>query len=149
MGQRDAQILESLRSDILTRLIEVRTSIDHGYAEVDPEQAAEQFRVVLDKMQLYLASQDMSTYRSFARRFMAMRVGEGFAYENLIHAIVAIGDVVAQMARAKLPETPEREEFIRAVMRMSFVQTRVFVSLLAEDLAERMQQRNRILQGES
>jgi hypothetical protein len=141
MAQRHARIFQSLRSDVLERLIEVRGSIDHAYGRIPEETIREQFDVILDKMESYLASEDISLYRRFASRYVAMRVGEGFTHENLIHSVVAIGDVVVQVAKRKLGQAPECDDLVRAVVKMNFVNARMLVAFLAEDLAEREAQR--------
>jgi hypothetical protein len=90
----------------------------------------------------------VSTYRRFVSRYMAVRVGEGLSQEDLIHSAVAIGDVVVQVARETISESPGREQFIRAIIHMSFVHARMLVTLVAEDLAERTAQRAALLGGD-
>lgn len=116
--------------------------MDHVYAKIPEEKIREHFDTILDKMHSFLANEDADAYRSFAGRYVALRVGEGFSHESLIHLAVAIGDVIAQVARAKLYESAHRELFVRAVMRMNFAHARMLVSLLAEDLADRLAQRS-------
>jgi len=147
MDQRDAQIFESLHKDILARLVEVRGSIDHAYGEFPEDEVYKHFDLVLSKMQSFMATADAVAYRRFARQYVAMQVGEGIAYDNLIHALVAIGDVTVQIARAKLPD-PEREEFVRDIMHLSFESTRMLVDLLAEDFTVRAAQRDRLMRGD-
>jgi hypothetical protein len=145
MGPEHAEIFDSLRPDVLARLIEVRGSIDHAYEKIPEATIREHFDLALDKMYIYLATEDVSTYRRFVSRYMAVRVGEGLSHEDLIHSAVAINDVVVQVAREAMPESPAREEFIRAMMRMSFVHARMLVALVAEDLSERTAQRAALL----
>ena len=147
MGPDYAQIFESLRDHVMNRLLEVRGSIDHAYTKIPEPIIREHFDLVLDKMYTFLATQDSSVYARFIRRYMAMRVGEGFTHENLIHSAVAIGDVVAQVARERLPESPRRDTFVRTVMRMNFVIARMMVAVVAEDLAERTSQLDLVTRG--
>ena len=147
MGPEYAQLFENLRPEVMNRLLEVRGSIDVAYTKIPDPIMREHFDLVLDKMFTFLVSQDSSVYKRFVRRYMAMRIGEGFTHENLIHSAVAIGDVVAQVAREQLPESPRRDHFIRAVMRMNFIHARMMVAVVAEDLAERMNQRNLLTRG--
>lgn len=137
MSQGHARIFESLRKDVLARLVEVRGSIDHAYARIPEALIREQFDTVLDKMVSYLATEDSELYRSFASRYMAMRVGEGVSPENLIHSVVAIGDVVINIAESTIPRSQERDEFTRAVVRMNFVAARMLVILLGEEVKRR------------
>lgn len=145
MAQEHAHIFESLRQDVLARLIEVRGSIDNAYTKVPESLIREHFELALDKMYTFLATEDVTTYRRFVSRYMTVRVGEGFTHENLIHSAVAMGDVVAQVARENLAESPQRDRFIREIMRMNFVHARMLVEFVAEDLAERAVQREMLL----
>lgn len=145
MGERHARIFDSLRADALARLIDVRSSIDHAYGKIAAELIREHFDIVLDKVRTFLATGDAGSYRRFASRYVAIRVAEGFSHENLIHSIVAIGDVVAQVARSKLDPSSDREAFVREVTRMNFVHARMLVAFFAEELAERNAQRELLL----
>jgi hypothetical protein len=147
MSQRDAEIFSSLRPDVLARLVEVRGSIDHAYATIPEEVIRGQFDMVLDRMQSYLASEDAELYRGFAARWMAMRVGDGFSPENLIHSVVAIGDVVARVATERLGPGDETQRFARAVVRMNFVAARMLVEILADELGRRRAQQQQLAGG--
>lgn len=147
MGPDYAQLFESLRTHVMNRLLEVRGSIDHAYTKIPESIIREHFDLVLDKMYTFLVTQDTSVYKRFIRRYMAMRVGEGFTHENLIHSAVAIGDVVAQVARERLSESSRRDEFICVVMKMNFVHARMMVAVVAEDLAERTNQLDLVTRG--
>lgn len=149
MGERHAQIFDALRAEILARLVDVRGSIDHAYDKISTPVIREHFDIMLDKVRTFLATGDAGSYRRFASRYLAIRVAEGFSHENLIHSIVAIGDVVAQVARSKLDPSPEREAFVREVMLMNFVHARMLVSFLADELAERVAQRELLLRSVS
>lgn len=149
MGQRDAEVFGGLRSEVLARLIEVRGAIDHAYASIPEDRIGAQFDLVLDRMHSYLYTEEVEPYRSFAHRWMAMRVSDGFAPENLIHSAVAIGDVVVQVAQQRLAAGPERDRFVRAIQTMSFVAARLLVELLAEELDRRREQRRQLLGGRS
>lgn len=147
MGPDYAQLFESLRPQVMERLLEVRGSIDHAYTKIAESVIEEHFSLVLDKMYTFLATQDTTVYHRFVRRYMAMRTGEGFTHENLIHSAVAIGDVVAQVTRERMPESVHRDDFIREVMRMNFIHARMMVAVVAEDLAERTAQRDLLARG--
>ena len=147
MGERHARIFDSMRAEVLARLVEVRGSIDHSYEKISSEVITEHFDIILDKVRKFLALGDASSYRRFATRYLAIRVAEGVSHESLIHAIVAIGDVVAQVARASLEPSPERERFVREVMRMNFVHARMMVAFFADELAERTAQHALLLES--
>lgn len=147
MAQEHAQVFDSLRPRVLERLLEVRGSIDHAYAKVPEPEIRGHFELVLDKMYTFLATEDMGTYAGFVSRYVTVRVGEGFTHENIIHSTVAIGDVVTQVAREELQESPQRDRFIRTIMRLNFLQARMLVEFVAQDLAERLAQREMLLRS--
>jgi hypothetical protein len=140
MAQHHAELFRSLRPDALSRLIEVRASIDQGFAAIEPSVIGPQFDMVLDKMQSYLYTEDPESFRSFAGRWMAMRVGTGEAPQNLVHAVVSIGDVMVQVAQARIGAGAPLDDFARAVGRMTFLGCRILVEHLADELARRKQQ---------
>jgi hypothetical protein len=69
-----------------------------------------------------------------------MRIGEGFAPENLIHSAVAIVDITQRVAHARLGSSPEYPELARALARMGFTVARLLVEVLAEELGRRTEQ---------
>jgi hypothetical protein len=142
MGQRHAQLFESLRRDLLDRLVEVRGSLDHAYARMPEAAVRPQLEALLEKMQGYLATQDLQSYRSSAASHMAMRVGEGFAPENVIHSVIAIGDVAVQTAQTRLANHPDCAELVLAITRLNFIAARTLVGLVADDVRRRSQQRD-------
>ena len=137
MAARHEQIFESLREDVLDRLMEVRSGIDLAYAGIPERFVRPQFDVVLGKMGSFLRTGEVDRYREFARRWVAMRMGEGFAPESLLHSVASIGDMVVRVARSRLGAAREADEFVREVSRMSFWAARVLVEILAEELASR------------
>jgi hypothetical protein len=147
MGARHAQMFESLRPDVLTRLVEVRASIDNSYAALPDEVIREQFDQVLDRMQAYLDERDQDKYRGFLHRWMALRIGEGFTAENLIHSVVALGDVVVQLARHRQQDDPETLPFVLQVVKMTHLAARLIVENLAEELARRQEQMTDVTDG--
>jgi hypothetical protein len=134
MAERAALIFDSLRDEVLDRLVEVRASIDPAYAAIPDDRIRGQFDVVLRKMASYLADEEIAPYRGFARRWVAMRAGEGFAPESLVHAVVAIGDVAARVAQQRMGGSPEYSALASALARMTFSAARLLVELFAEEL---------------
>lgn len=140
MAGSHAELFDTIRADVLERLVEVRGSIDHAYASLSDEIVREQFGVVLDKMRSYLVTQNPELYRSFATRWLAMRTGQGFAAENIIHSVVALGHVVMDVAKARFGPTPQYYSFARAMSHLNYVAARMLVELLADELARRTSQ---------
>jgi hypothetical protein len=132
--ERHARAFEAIRPEVLERLVEVRGSIDHLLSGVPPHLIRQEFNSVLDRMARYMADQDLPRYRDFSARWVAFRLGEGFSPENLIHSVVAIGDVILEIARRSLSPGPDTAEFLREVARMNLVAARVIVEILAEEL---------------
>lgn len=139
MGRDHAETFESLRSDVLAKLVDIRTSIDRAYERIPDDVVSGQFDVVLGRMALYLKSGDSSAYRGFVTRWAAMREGEGFGPENVVHSVVAIGDVVVRAAQKKFGPG-ERTDFLRAVTDATALSARWLVEALAGELAERTAQ---------
>jgi hypothetical protein len=136
-GDRDrfARGFHAIRREVLDRLVDVRGSIDHTLASVPSRLIRQEFDSVLDRMASYLVDQDVSRYRSFAARWVAFRLGEGFSPENLLHSVVAIGDVILETARSRLPHgQQEAAEFVREIARLNFMAARVIVEILAGEL---------------
>ena len=132
---RHARTFATIRPEVLERLVDVRGSIDHTLSGVPSHLIRQEFDAVLDRMEAYLTDQDVDRYRSFATRWVAFRLGEAFSPENLIHSVVALGDVVVEVAKKRLPPGPDTAEFVREVVRMNFIAARLIVESLAAELA--------------
>ena len=131
-----ARTFEGIRPEVLDRLVDVRGSIDHTLSGVPSQVIRQEFDAVLNRMQSYLAEPDLDRYRRWARRYVAVRLGEGFAPETLIHSWVALGDVVVEVARQRLPSGSDTDAFVRDVVRLTFVAARLIVEVLAAELDE-------------
>jgi hypothetical protein len=132
--ERHARTFAAIRPEVLDRLLDVRGSIDHTLSGVPSQVIRQEFDAVLDRMQTYLVDGDAARYRRFAERWVAFRLGEGFSPENLIHSVVALGDVILEVARRRLPAGPASADFTREVARMNFHAARLIVDTLAEQL---------------
>ncbi len=137
MAQHHAELFRVVRPEALARLVEVRGSIDPAFAAIPAEVIRGQFDMVLDRIQSFLVTEDPESYRAFASRWMAMRVSAGEPAQNLVHAVVAIGDVVVQVAQARLGQGDQLTDFARAIGRMSFIGSRLLVEHLADELEQR------------
>lgn len=127
-------VLARLRPRAIERLLEIRASIDPAYGHIAEGQARRQFARVLSKMGAFLGEGDLDPYRRFAHRWAAMRAGQGFSREGLVHSAVAIGDVLVQTAREELGATAECEDFVRAVTHMTYLAARMLVDDLAAEV---------------
>lgn len=137
MAEPHAVLLASIRTDVVDRLVELRGNIDRAYAGVPERLIREQFDLILGKMEVYLRTGDAESYRTFARRWMAMQVGEGFEPESLLHSFTALGDAVVRVAQARMGAAPECREFVREVVRVTYLGTQIMVDIVAEELARR------------
>jgi len=133
-------VFAGLKPAVLTRLIEVRGSLDHGFARLDAAAARELFEAVLDHQTTFLATGDTALLRGFLRSFRAMRAAEGLGAENLLHAMIAIGDVTAQVVNKELPAGPRTHELVSSLVRTSWTTARLVVEIIAEELAARTAQ---------
>jgi len=139
MGRDHAETFESLRGDVLAKLVDIRTSIDRAYERIPDDVVSGHFDVMLNKMAAYLGSGDAAGYREFVTRWAAMREGEGFGPEKVVHSVVAIGDVVVRTAQKKFGPG-ERTDFLRAVTDATALSARWLVEAVAEQLSERSAQ---------
>jgi hypothetical protein len=105
-----------------------------------PSRSSAEFDVTLRKLASYLLTEDVELYRNFARRWIATRIGEGFAPENLLHSAVAIVDIAQRVAQVRIGTSAEYPEFARALAGMSFTVARLLVEILAEELGRRSEQ---------
>jgi hypothetical protein len=132
--ERHARTFEAIRPEVTARLLDVRGTIDHTLSAVPSQVIRQEFDAVLDRMQRYLGDREEAPYRSFASRWVAFRLGQGHSPENLIHSVVALGDVVVEIGRRRLPPGPDTAEFLREVARMNFLAARLIVEVLAAEL---------------
>jgi hypothetical protein len=132
--ERHARTFATIRPEVLDRLLDVRGSIDHTLSGVPSQVMRQEFDAVLDRMQTYLVDEDAARYRRFVVRWVAFRLAEGFSPENLIHSVVALGDVIVEVARRRLPAGPDSADFTLQIARMNFLAARLIVDTLAEQL---------------
>jgi len=126
-----------MKPALLDRLVEVRTSLDHGFARLDDATARAQLDQVLEHQLGFLATGDTAILRGFLRSYRALRAGEGLGPENLLHAVIAIGDVVAQVIHKEQPPGARTAELASSWARVSWTTARIVVEIIAEVLAGR------------
>jgi hypothetical protein len=135
-----ATVLAGLKPAVLARLVEVRSSLDHGFARLDDDEARAQLEQVLDHQANYLATGDPVSLRGFLRSYRAVRAADGLGPENLLHAVIAIGDVTAQVAQKELAAGARTAELVSSLARVSWSTARMVVEIIAEELAGRLAQ---------
>jgi hypothetical protein len=144
MGREHAAILESLRREVLDRLVEIRATIDQAYAYIDDNVIRSQFDVVVMNMHAYLHTDDEAQYSEFLARWAALREGSSVGHEKVIHAVVAIGDVLVRTAQDSLGATTECADFVHSVTMMTQFGAQCLVDLLARELDHRTAQRRAV-----
>jgi hypothetical protein len=134
MAEGAAELFARLRPEYLARLFEVREALDESYATLPPELAHERFELLVDRYLSYFRDADTSSHRRFLRRWLALRLAEGRSPESVLHALVAAGDVLVQVARSSLPPAASTLELVRELQRLTHLTARLVVDILAEDL---------------
>jgi hypothetical protein len=130
-------VFAGLKPALIDRLVEVRSSLDHGFARLDDGAARAQLEQVVDHQLGFLATGDAAILRGFLRGYRAVRAAEGLGPENLLHAVIAIGDVAAQTIHKELPHGPRTAELASSWARVSWATARMVVEIIAEELAGR------------
>lgn len=134
MAERAAELFAQLRPEFLARLIEVREALDESYRTLPAELAAERFELLVDRLAAHLRVADTEGHRRFLRRWLALRLAEGRSPESVLHALVAAGDVLVQVARSSLPPAGSTLALVRELQRLTYLTSRLVVDILAEDL---------------
>jgi hypothetical protein len=133
-------VFAGLKPAVLARLVDVRSSLDHGFARLDDAAARAQLEQVLDHQLGFLTSGDPALLRGFLRSYRAVRAADGLGPENLLHAVIAIGDVATQIMQKELPAGPRCAELVSSWARVSWSTARMVVEIIAEELAGRVAQ---------
>jgi hypothetical protein len=129
---------EGLRPAVLARLLEVRSSLDHAFARLTPEEARELFEGVLIGLRTLLLTGDHGLHRGFVQSFIALRGADGLAPDHALRILVAIGDVAVQVVRR---DRPDDMTLMLAVIGAIRVTARMVNEVVADDLAKRTAQR--------
>jgi hypothetical protein len=130
-----AQTFDSIRADVLDRLITVRESLGQNLGSMPTPVLRQEIDRVLDRMQTFMVDGDAERYRDFVARWVAYHLAEGAGPDNLVHVVVALGDVVIEVAKRRLPPGPASAGFVREVVRMSLAGARLIVDTLGAELA--------------
>lgn len=128
---------ESLRPQVLARLVEVRGSLDHAFARTTPEQARALFDAVLHALSTLLVTGDHGLHRSFLQSFLALRGAEGLGPDHAQRLLVSIADVAGQVVRA---QRPDDATVSLAVNHAARITARMVNDIIAEELERRAAQ---------
>lgn len=129
---------EGLRPAVLARLLEVRSSLDHAFARLSPEEAQELFEGVLIGLRTLLLTGDHALHRGFVQSFIALRGADGLAPDHAQRVLVAIGDVAVQVVRR---DRPDDTTLMLAIISSIRITARLVNEVVADELAKRTAQR--------
>jgi hypothetical protein len=132
-----ARSFRALRPMVLARLMEVRSSLDHGLAQLDETGARVQLDALLSQIEAYLAAADPAPLRNFLRSFLTLRAAQGLPPDSLLQAAVAIGDTCVQMVQQESGATTAAADLARALTHTGAVVTRLLVEHIAAELDRR------------
>jgi hypothetical protein len=140
-------VLEQLRPAVLARLVEIRGSLDYTLARLPEPDARERLDAVLRHLQTYVTTWDWRLHRSFLQTYLAMRAGEGMSSDDVLHVLVAIGDVAVEIVRGRMPDHPSTPAILVALAKFNAHTVRAVIDLVAEDLERRRAQRDQLRAG--
>lgn len=119
---------------MVSRLLELRSSLDPALARGDEASARAQIEAVLDDFGDYIATGDLPTHRAFLTSFVAKRATEEAGVSAALSTLVAIGDTAVQVVQERLL-TGHGEELALLVARVTAGSVRIVNDLVAEELA--------------
>lgn len=119
----------------MARLLELRSSIDESFARLDETAARERFDHILARVYSYLVDGDVERYENHLHRWLAVRAGEGATPEAVVHAAVALGDVIVEVVRERVGSDDRTTEFVREIARLNYRSARLIGQVVAGELA--------------
>lgn len=128
---------EQMRPAVLTRLVEVRGSLDHAIARTKDDEARALFDAVLHALATLLVTGDHTLHRGFLQSFIALRGAEGLGPDHAQRLLVAIADVAGQVARSQFPDDAT---VALAVNHAARITARMVNDIIAEELSRRLAQ---------
>jgi hypothetical protein len=135
-----AAVFAGFKPALIARLVEVRSSLDHGFGRLDDAAARAQLEQLFDHQLDLLSTGDPTQLRGFLRTYRAVRAADGLGPENLLHAVIAVGDVTQQVLAKEQPPGARTAELASAWARVSWTTARAVVEIIAEELAGRTAQ---------
>lgn len=142
-----ANAYEALRPKILQRLLDLRGSLDPSLARLDDLTARAQINAVLEHLGNFIATGDVGLHRAFLHTFLAMRAAEAQSPASVLTMLVAIGDTAAQVAQDEGAGTSTGSELTLLLTRVTASTARVVNDLLADELANRIEQWSQLQRG--
>lgn len=76
-----------------------------------------------------------------------MRAGDGMSSDDVLHVLVAIGDVAIETVRGSLADHPGTPTLLVALAKFNAHTVRAVIDLVAEDLERRRTQRDQLRTG--
>jgi hypothetical protein len=144
-----ARAFESLRTKILQRLLELRSTLDPSLGRLDETTARNQISAVLEHFGNFIASGDVGLHRAFLHTFLAMRAAEAQSPASVLAMLVAIGDTAAQVAQEAGAGTTEGAELTLLLTRVTASTARLLNDLIADELVRRKQSWGDMQKGRS
>ncbi|HUJ62134.1 MAG TPA: hypothetical protein VLX92_26690 [Kofleriaceae bacterium] len=130
-----ARAYDTLRPNILQRLLDMRASLDPSLGRLDDAAARAQIGAVLDHLGNFIATGDLGLHRAFLHTFLAMRAAEAQSPAAVLAMLVAIGDTAAQVA-----QDDGTGELALVLTRVTASTARAINDLIAEELDRRLAQ---------
>jgi hypothetical protein len=134
-----ARAYDALRSRILQRIMDMRSTIDPSLARIDETQARTQIGAVLDHLGNFIATGDVGLHRAFLHTFLAMRAAEAQTPAQVLAMLVAIGDTAAQVSQEE-SATADGSELTLLLTRVTASTARAVNDLIADELERRLAQ---------
>jgi len=129
---------EGLRPAMMTRLLEVRPSLDHAFARLSEDEARALFDGVLLGLLTLLRTGDHGLHRGFVQSFIALRGADGLTPDHALRILVSIGDVAIAVAKQAQPDDPT---LVLAITHAVRVTARLVNEVVADELSRRLAQR--------
>jgi hypothetical protein len=142
-----SEAFDALRPFIVSRLLELRSSLDPALARSDEVTARAQIESVLDDLSGFIATGDLATHRAFLTAFVAKRAAEELGPSAAMSTLVAIGDTAAQVVQEQQPGG-HGDELALLVARITAGSVRVVNDLIAEELARSRAQSQELRSGQ-
>ncbi len=134
-----ARAYDGLRSKILQRLLEMRSTLDPSLGRLDEATARAQIAAVLDHLGNFIATGDLGLHRAFLHTFLAMRAAEAQGPAACLAMLVAIGDTAAQVSQEEATGA-DGAELTLLLTRVTASTARAVNDLIAEELERRLSQ---------
>jgi hypothetical protein len=126
------ELLEAIRPAVIARIVEGSPPIKLGLAP--GADAGPQLEALLDRLVALVADPDPRRHLGFVTRWVASHLGEGYTPEDMVHAIVTLGDLMAQGVRGRPAAGTAGLGLIRDLARATRALVRLVVDVLGGEL---------------